>query len=165
MDRPPKLTARDGFFQGCDRRADPVVEVQHEQTATLLCCRNHALAFRKIGRQRLLAHHMLAGRQGRQDYRAVREIRRRDGDGLDLRVGEKFCQIGVGMAGAEARAHGLRAACIHIADGDELRFRQCRQHARMLAAPQARAHHCKAMLCHWRFSYPLSEPKVRPRTT
>ena len=80
----PLLQARDQLVH---QRVAAVHERFHQEDAVLLRGRiDHAFGARGVDRHRLLAQHVLPRRDAGERLRLVRRVRRRDVDGLDVRV-------------------------------------------------------------------------------
>ena len=153
-----------------DGRIDAIVEVHHHLDAGGRRGVGDRLGLDQRRRQRLLAHDVLAGRDRRHDDVAMREIGRRDGDGLDVRIGDQVAIIGIDALGAELPPHLFGAGRVEVADGVELGALDRVQRLAVERAPETGADDAEARLAVLTLSsrhsfYPFTEPKVSPRTT
>jgi hypothetical protein len=144
MQRQPDIAGGDRIAKGDDGRADAIVEVHHHLAATAVGGVGNRFGLGQRGRQRLFAHHMLAGLDRRQHDIAMGEIGRRHGDGVDIGIGEQFAIIGVGLGRAELLLHVGDAGRVEIADSGQLGAVDGAQRLAMERAPEARSDHAEA---------------------
>jgi hypothetical protein len=83
----------------------------------------HLFGVRQIGRHRLLAPDMLAGRQRRRRHLQMELVRCGDGDDVDLGVGHDLSPVTGGALEAELAGLRLRQRLIGVAEMEELHAR------------------------------------------
>ena len=88
----PELTAQDRLQQVLHRRLEAPLVPDAEHDAGLLACVDHALRACGGQRQRLLAEHLLPGRDRFEHLRLVLAVRRRDDHRLDGTVRKNLVQ-------------------------------------------------------------------------
>ena len=80
---------------------------------------DHALRFGDVHGQRLLAEHVLAGRQGRDGGRGVQGVRAGDGHCVDVRPSQQLAVVGVDVRDTATRGQRRDAPAVAGAEGDD----------------------------------------------
>jgi hypothetical protein len=92
----------------------------------------HGLGIRIIQGERLLAHYMFAGGDGRQGDGGMGEVRSRDEDGMDIVAADNLLVTRGGDFQARLLTSPFERSRIVVAQGDHPRFRTHRETRQMI---------------------------------
>ena len=112
----PRLTRADALPRLADRGVEAVDERNRGLAVRRGGCGHEQLRSRGVHGERLLADHVLAGREGRRCERFVKVIRRADVHHVEFRVLHELLGRGGGTLGAEG--HRGRLAALGRGGGD-----------------------------------------------
>ena len=119
MEDAPQRTLRDARVELLHRGGEAPVEARHPDAACAARSVHHHLGFGAGHRERLLAEHVGARREGADGDHAVQVGRRRDDDDLGLGLLDHLLPSLEDVRHAVAVGDRLRAHHVALADGDD----------------------------------------------